>query len=85
MLPLLADGDEVLADRFVDWQIGDVVVARHPFIATTHLVKHVQAFDAEGRAKLVGCNPAESTDSRSFGNVPADLWVGRVRSRLPTS
>ena len=83
MAPLLADGDEVLVDPRAPIEVGDIVVARHPFRIDTHLVKRLVAFDEAGKARLEGDNPAHSTDSRTLGALPRELIIGRVSSRLP--
>lgn len=82
MTPLLAAGDEVLYAPRQPAAPGDLVVARHPFDTTVVLIKRVERFDDRGHAWLVGINPAESTDSRSFGAVPPDRLLGRVTCRL---
>jgi len=85
MLPVLTPGDEVLAEPGAAPRPGDIVVARHPLRTDTRVVKRLEGWDERGAARLVGLNPAESSDSRTFGGVPADLLVGPVRSRLPAS
>ena len=86
MMPLLNPGDEVLVDirayRRTPPLIGDIVVAWHPFQANLRLVKRVTSVLADGRCLLRGDNPAESTDSRSFGDVALQNIVGRVTSRF---
>lgn len=86
MLPVLAAGDVVLVDvrayRRRGPQPGEIVVARHPFMTDVKVVKRVGEVSEDGRCRLVGDNPAESTDSRSFGTVAASLIVGRVTSRV---
>ena len=89
MLPLLQPGDLVLinhkayCDRFPE--PGDLVVARHPDRPNLLLVKRVAAVLDDGQCILIGDNPAESTDSRSFGAVSLDLILGCVTSviKLP--
>lgn len=82
MLPVLADGDEVLHRLDGHFEIGDIVVARHPFKRDVMLIKQVAAGD-NNRVRLLGLNPRQSTDSRSFGAVARDMIVGRVTCRLP--
>jgi nickel-type superoxide dismutase maturation protease len=84
MLPLLAPGDEVLVDPRASIRPGHIVVARHPYRSDLLLVKYLVAFDEAGRAQLEGLNPEESTDSRTQGNVPRALLLGKVTSRFPT-
>ena len=82
MTPLLEDGDVVLVDTeaFASKAPaeGDVVLVRHPYRRDVALVKRVASVEDDGRLFLAGDCPAESTDSRSFGTVRADLVVGAV-------
>ncbi len=86
MSPLFRDGDVVLANlgayRAHSPQIGDVVIARHPYQTNEIIIKRIAAIDDEGRYELRGENPLESTDSRSFGAVSPALILGRVTCRL---
>ena len=80
MLPLLADGDLVLA---VDWywlvgtpRPGDRVVFRHPDYGT--LVKLVDEIRADkGLLTVRGTRPV-SLDSQEFGPIPVDALLGKV-------
>ena len=83
MWPLLKPGDEVLVDPGCAVQRGDIVVARHPFRSDAHIIKRLDGWDERGGLRLLGDNPDESSDSRTLGNVPPDLVVGRVTSQLP--
>jgi len=87
MVPLLQPGEEVLiaprAYRHSLPQSGDIVVARHPHTPDLLLIKQVARVDSEIGCILLGCNPAESTDSRQFGPVPPAALVGQVVCRLP--
>ena len=82
MEPLLSEGQEVVLNPRQAPKEGDIVVAVHPFQSDTTLIKQVASFDASGRMILAGANPAESTDSRSFGGVPQSCLVGVVSSIL---
>lgn len=86
MLPLLKPGDEVLIDpnayRWAVPQPGDVVVARHPYQRDVRLIKRVTTVQADGSCQLEGDNPAASTDSRTFGQVPYQHILGRVVCRF---
>ncbi len=81
MLPTLKDGDEVLVKPSRNYQIGDVVVAKHPF-KITPIIKRITKFSTGGKVFLVGDNLAESKDSRSFGEVPEKDILGRVECLL---
>lgn len=86
MLPLLQPQEEVLADprayRRVAPEPGDIVVAEHPDRPNFRLVKRVLFVRDNGDCVLVGDNPEASTDSRTFGAVPAHKILGRVTSRF---
>ena len=82
MVPLLEDGDVVFLAPGRTVSEGDIVVARHPFKTDVILVKYLSELSDEGRARLSGLNPHESTDSRVWGSVNADLILGKVTSRL---
>jgi len=88
MLPDYADGDEVLVDprayRRSAPGVGDVVLAQHPLVADTLIVKRVERVDPDGRLFLVGTNPDRfaSTDSRSYGTVAPSRVLGRVTAKL---
>ncbi len=84
MLPLLKDGDLVLA---CDWyrlvgrlKPGDRVVFRHPIYGT--LVKQVDELrPAERRLTVRGTRPV-SLDSQEFGPVPLSAVLGKVIWRV---
>lgn len=86
MMPLLKPGDEVLIESLAFQKRGpqpdDVVVARHPYRADLHLIKRVIDVSEGGDCHLQGDYPANSTDSRSFGLVPAHHILGRVICRF---
>jgi len=80
MAPTLEPGDWLLAERRRRPIAGDIVLARDPRDPARTLVKRVAAVDADG-VWLAGDNPAESTDSRTFGPVPRSNIIARVRWR----
>ncbi|MGK7903973.1 MAG: nickel-type superoxide dismutase maturation protease [Hormoscilla sp.] len=84
MLPLLLPGDEVLVNprayRNRLPRPGEIVVACHPARPDLRLVKRVAALSGDRYCHLMGDNPAQSTDSRSFGAVSIDNILGRVTS-----
>lgn len=82
MLPVLADGDEVLAEETSRIRIGDIVISEHPFKKSVEMVKRVTAVDANEKFFLVGDNADESTDSRNFGPVSIECIKGKVTGRL---
>jgi nickel-type superoxide dismutase maturation protease len=82
MLPGLKDGDVVLVDPYAALEIGDVVLARHPFKKSVQIIKRIKEISPENRYFLVGDNLEESTDSRSFGAIPAKDILGKAVCRL---
>ncbi len=82
MLPTYRDGDAVLVDAgvYVDLvpRPGDVVLAAHPFHTDVRMIKRVQRITPDGRIFVVGDNPAESTDSRTFGALQPSQILGRL-------
>ena len=78
MAPQLLPGDRVVALRGLPTRPGDVVAAVDPRGGSRLLVKRVAAVQPDGALVLVGDNPVASTDSRTFGPVPARLVTGRV-------
>lgn len=87
MAPLLKPGDDVLVDpgayRGRLPRRDEIVVVRHPFRSDIRLIKRVTEVAEDGRCRLQGDNPSESTDSRTFGWVMPDRVIGRVTSRMP--
>ena len=80
MEPALFDGDEVLVDPGATAREGDVVLARHPFQKGLVILKRVAEVEGDGRFRLAGDNPDESTDSRGLGSFSAGQILGRVTS-----
>ena len=87
MRPTLAPGDHILVNptAYADTppEVGDVVVARHPFERERLIVKRVSSVDAEGRCFVVGDNPEESTDSHRLAALSPQLILGRVTRQIP--
>jgi nickel-type superoxide dismutase maturation protease len=82
MSPVLNHGDVVLVDRRAKVEIGDIVVAKHPFEQNSEVIKRISRVDARGNYFLVGDNMEESNDSRHFGAVARDYIRGKVVARL---
>nr|WP_315102453.1 nickel-type superoxide dismutase maturation protease [uncultured Fretibacterium sp.] len=82
MYPTLRDGERVVVDttacRKAPPAVGDVVLARHPFMRDTWMIKRIVGVADDGRYVLQGDNPLESSDSRSFGPVPLRSIRGRA-------
>ena len=77
MRPTLVPGDRlvVLAGRRA--RVGDLVTLPDPRAPDREVVKRV-ARVAGGTVEVTGDNPGASTDSRTFGPVPASSIGGRV-------
>ena len=81
MTPTLDDGDIVSIAR-AGPNIGDIVLAQHPYKQSVTMLKRVANIDENGRFELRGDNPTESTDSRTFGSVPIEYIKGKAVCRL---
>ncbi len=82
MYPSLKNGDRVLIDERSTLGVGDVVVALHPFKTSVKIVKRVSSIEPNGKISLIGDNPLESSDSRSFGSIKRTEVIGKVVFRL---
>ncbi|MDA8203675.1 MAG: nickel-type superoxide dismutase maturation protease [Chloroflexi bacterium] len=85
MRPTLEPGDWLLVDPGAyasrPPRVADLVAVPDPGEPSRWLVKRVVDVDADGRLELRGDNPAESTDSRTFGTVDAATVIGRPWAR----
>ena len=73
MYPLLRDGQEVEIQPQTDYQIGDIVVARHPFLKDTVVIKQIsEVTDSGYYLKSIG----EGTSN--FGTVKLKDIIGKV-------
>ena len=81
MNPTLKDGELVLVDREAAVEVGDIVVAKHPF-GQNEIVKRIERINERGHYFLVGDNPDDSDDSRHFGAVTREYIKGKVVARL---
>jgi nickel-type superoxide dismutase maturation protease len=82
MSPLLMPDDEVLVAARPAYQVGDIVVARHPYRTDVRLIKQLVGWDDSGLALLEGLNPEHSTDSRTLGGIPNKLLLGVVVAKF---
>lgn len=82
MHPTLKDGEVVLVEREAAIEVGDIVVAKHPFEQDSEVVKRVERVNERGHYFLVGDNLEESNDSRHFGAVTREYIKGKVVARL---
>ena len=85
MRPLLKAGDRILVDtaayRHHVPEVGDIIVFRDPQEPRRRLVKRVAApVDPArgGGVSVLGTDPEQSRDSRSFGPVPPRLILGKA-------
>jgi nickel-type superoxide dismutase maturation protease len=81
MLPTLKHGEEVVVQPTETFQIGDIVVANHPYKQSVTIIKRISEINEKGLF-LRGDNPSESTDSRSFGEVSVKNVLGKVVCKL---
>ena len=91
MAPVINSGDIVLfvprsytpfSKSYVSISIGDIVLARHPYMGSIKLLKRVREIDSAGKLFLAGDNEAESTDSRTLGWFAPKEIEGRVVCQL---
>jgi nickel-type superoxide dismutase maturation protease len=82
MLPNLKNGDGVLINTDEKVAVGDIVFAKHPFKKSVNILKRVSEIDDNGNYFLVGDNPPESTDSRTFGALSPKHILGKAVCRL---
>ena len=81
MEPTLTNDQFVWVKRTTKVHEGDIVLSRHPIQANLNSIKRVSEIHPDGLT-LIGDNPSESTDSRSFGRVPRVHLVGVVTAAL---
>ena len=82
MLPTLKDGDAVLISPQTRAEIGDIILANHPFKKSVKILKRIKEITKSGEMFLTGDNADDSTDSRTFGAVPLKCLIGKVTCRL---
>lgn len=86
MRPTLSSGDMVLVNpsayNNATPQVGDMVLARHPYQRDLTIIKRVAEVTAEGRFVLHSDNPKGGTDSRAFGTLAPERIIGKVTSRV---
>lgn len=86
MFPTFRDGDMLYVDTKIYSkklpEIGDFVLAAHPFKKDCKIIKRIHAVDKNGEYVLYGDNSLESTDSRSFGAVALKDIYGKIIRKL---
>ncbi len=85
MFPTFRDGDILCVDPdaylTTPPQIGDIVLADHPFIKDCTVIKRIHAIQAGNLFVLHGDSAVDSSDSRSFGPVALQCIRGKVVGR----
>lgn len=82
MIPLLQSGDRVLIDPKASVKPGDVVLARHPYKSSVRVLKRLNSIESDGRIFLLGDNPDDSIDSRTFGSISRTDVLGKAVARF---
>lgn len=84
MQPTLNNGDIVLVNKkaYTDTfpQIGDIVIARHPYQKDLTIIKRIAEITVEERLILHSDNPKAGSDSRQFGTISPSRILGQVTS-----
>ncbi len=81
MAPTLDDGQFVLYEPGAPFEVGSIVVARHPS-QPIEIVKRVASVDSVGLVELASDNEASGTDSQTFGRIDVDGVIGTVTVSL---
>jgi phage repressor protein C with HTH and peptisase S24 domain len=74
MLPSLHDGQLVVGRQTRELNAGDVVIVMHNDMEK---IKRIERHEGD-LVYLLGDNPAESTDSRTLGWLPAKTILAKV-------
>ncbi|MEC8974722.1 MAG: S24 family peptidase [Actinomycetota bacterium] len=78
MEPVISDRDVILLAPDGRFEIGDIVVGRHPF-KKTHVIKYVTVIAPDDYIEL---RSPEGTDSRQFGRTHSSQIIGRATINL---
>ena len=87
MLPTLEPGQEVLIKPLAGAarnaiNPGDLLYVQHPLDSSRQIIKRCSHCEGT-KVWLVGDNSAESTDSRSYGALPAKFILGKLICTFP--
>jgi nickel-type superoxide dismutase maturation protease len=87
MQPLLTPGQEVLMDPHAfqarSPQPDDIVIAQHPHQSGLCIIKRIAFVESDGSCYLKGDNAGESSDSRQFGLISSQRFLGKVICHFP--
>ena len=83
MRPVLREGEAVLIQKGSTLRVGEVVIACHPYKQSVRIIKRITKIHDPDRYELLGDDPGESTDSRTFGPIEGAMILGKVVARLP--
>ena len=88
MEPTLLSGTDVLVQKLKGvagkpkLRKGDIIWLTHPLHSDRQIIKRVSRVSQEDGLYILGDNPKESTDSRTFGAVPRSKVLGRVVAQI---
>ena len=82
MLPTLKDGDIVSVNSNAKPAKNIIVLANHPYKQSVKIIKRISKIDENGNCFLLGDNPTESTDSRTFGVISPKNVLGIIEKKL---
>ena len=82
MLPTLKDGDIVIINSYAELAKNMIVLANHPYKQSVKVIKRISKIDENGNCFLIGDNPNESTDSRTFGVISPKDILGIIEKKL---
>ncbi len=78
MEPTLNNGEVVLVQPMAIYGVGDIILAEHPYRRNIKILKRIAQIDPDDSVQLIGDNPSNSTDSRTFGAVSIESIIGKV-------
>lgn len=82
MLPTLKDGDIVIINSNSKPAENIIVLANHPYKQRVKIIKRIKEIDENKNCYLIGDNPSESTDSRTFGVISPKDILGIIENKL---
>lgn len=80
MWPLLADGDITYIKKTKRYNVGDIIVAEHPF-KKIKIIKKIERMEGD-EFILKSQNRIEGEDSGSFGYIKKSNCLGKVVATL---